>query len=108
MQKTEVRFFVPHELVRDRDIKNLSKYGYQNFVLGLYLDEEISLGKAAKLLNKSYDEFIELLGQRKLPYFRETPEEISDALSKLDMDLVSRRWYQNTSDWNTKKINKFN
>jgi len=82
MQKTEVRFFVPNALVRD--IKNLSEYGYQNFVLGLYLDEEISLGKAAKLLNKSYDEFIELLGQRKLPYFRETPEEISNALSKLE------------------------
>jgi len=82
MQKTEVRFFVPNELARD--IRNLSEYGYQSFVLGLYLDEEISLGKAAKLLNKSYDEFIELLGQRKLPYFRETPEEISDALSKLE------------------------
>ena len=82
MQKTEVRFFVPNELARD--IRNLSEYGYQSFVLGLYLDEEISLGKAAKLLNKSYDEFIELLGQRKLPYFRETPEEINDALSKLE------------------------
>jgi len=53
-------------------------------VLGLFLDEEISLGKAAKLLDMSYDEFIDFLGKKKIPYFRNTPEEISEALEKLN------------------------
>ena len=77
----EVRFVVPNELVED--IEAPSDFGYQSFVLGLYLDEEISLGKAAKLLNMSYDEFIDFLGQKKIPYFRETEEDISDTLQKL-------------------------
>jgi len=81
MDTMEVRFAVPNELVED--IEAPSDYGYQSFVLGLYLDEEISLGKAATLLNMSYDEFIDFLGQKKIPYFRETEQEISDALQKL-------------------------
>ena len=81
MQTMEVRFDVPNELIEH--IEAPSDFGYQSFVLGLYLDEEISLGKAAKLLNLSYDEFIDFLGQKKIPYFRETEQEISDALQKL-------------------------
>jgi predicted HTH domain antitoxin len=77
----EVRFAVPQELVADLDAP--SDYGYQSFVLGLYLDEEISFGKAAKLLGMTYDEFIDFLGRKKIPYFHETPAEISAALEKL-------------------------
>lgn len=81
MTTMEVRFAVPNELVEDLDAP--SDYGYQSFVLGLYLDEEISFGKAAKLLDMTYDEFMDFLGRKKLPYFRETPVEISEALEKL-------------------------
>jgi predicted HTH domain antitoxin len=77
----EVRFSIPNELIED--IKNLSDYVYLNFVLGLYLDEEISFGKAAKLLSMAYDEFMDFLGRKKIPYFRDTPDEISHALQQL-------------------------
>jgi predicted HTH domain antitoxin len=78
----EVRFVVPNELVEDLDAP--SDYGYQSFVLGLYLDEEISFGKAAKLLDMTYDEFMDFLGRKKIPYFHETPAEISAALEQLN------------------------
>lgn len=82
MSTAEVRFAIPSELVQS--IKTLSEYGYQSFVLNLYLDEEISFGKAAKLLNMTYDEFLDFLGRRKIPYFRDTPEEINEALQRLE------------------------
>lgn len=81
MTTLEVRFAVPNELVADLDAP--SDYGYQSFVLGLYLEEEINLGKAAKLLGMTYDEFMDFLGRKKIPYFRETPAEINTALEKL-------------------------
>ena len=81
MPSVEVRFSMPQEIIDD--VKDLSSYGYQSFVLRLFLDEEISLGKAAKLLNMSYDEFITFLGHRGIPYFRNTPDEIDEALHKL-------------------------
>jgi predicted HTH domain antitoxin len=81
MSTAEVRFAVPAELVQS--IKTLSDYGYQSFVLNLYLDEEISFGRAAKLLHKTYDEFLDFLGRRKIPYFRDTPDEINEALQKM-------------------------
>jgi len=81
MATAEVRFAIPAEFVQS--IKALSDYGYQSFVLNLYLDEEISFGKAAKLLKMTYNEFFDFLGKRKIPYFRDTSEEISEALQKM-------------------------
>ena len=81
MSTAEVRFAVPAEFVQS--IKALSDYGYQSFVLNLYLDEEISFGRAAKLLHMTYDEFLDFLGKRKIPYFRNTPNEIGEALLKM-------------------------
>lgn len=80
---TEVRFNLPHELIQD--IPNLSDYGFQSFVLQLYLDEEISFGKAAKLLGMSYDEFLAFLGKKGVPYFRDTIVEVQSAMRKLEM-----------------------
>ena len=81
MPTAEVRFTIPVELVES--MQTPSDYGYQSFVLNLYLDEEISFGKAAKLLNMTYDEFLGFLGRRKIPYFREAPDEINAAMQKL-------------------------
>jgi len=81
MPIAEVSFSIPDELTKE--IQSPSDYAYRSFVLGLYLDEEISFGKAAKLLGMTYDEFLDFLGQKKIPYFRDTPEEINDALKKL-------------------------
>ncbi|MGH7454650.1 MAG: UPF0175 family protein [bacterium] len=82
MSTVEVSFAMPKDLIDDLD--SPSDFGYQSFVLGLFLNEEISLGKAAKLLNMSYDEFIDFLGKKKIPYFRNAPEEINEALEKLN------------------------
>ena len=82
MSTAEVRFAIPAEFVQS--IKALSDYAYQSFVLRLFLDEEISFGRAAKLLNMTYDEFLEFLGKRKIPYFRNTPNEIGEALQKMN------------------------
>ncbi len=79
---TEIRFDLPHELIQG--IPNLSTYGFQSFVLQLYLDEEISFGKAAKLLGMSYDEYLAYLGKKGVPYFRDTTEEVRLALQKLE------------------------
>jgi len=81
MSTVEVRFEMPQDLIEDLD--GPSHYGYQSFVLGLFLDEEISLGRAAKLLNMSYDEFMAFLGKKSIPYFRNTPDEITEALQNL-------------------------
>lgn len=81
MSTAEVRFAIPAEFVQS--IKALSDYAYQSFVLRLFLDEEISFGRAAKLLNMTYDEFLDFLGQRKIPYFRNTPDEIGEGLQKM-------------------------
>jgi hypothetical protein len=48
MSTVEVSFAMPKDIIDDLD--SPSNFGYQSFVLGLFLDEEISLGKAAKLL----------------------------------------------------------
>jgi predicted HTH domain antitoxin len=82
MSTVEISFAMPKDIIDDLD--RPSDFGYQSFVLGLFLDEEISLGKAARLLNMSYDEFIDFLGKKKIPYFRNTPEEINEALEKLN------------------------
>ena len=82
MSTAEVRFAIPAEFVQS--IKALSDYAYQSFVLRLFLDEEISFGRAAKLLKMTYDEFLEFLGKRKIPYFRNTPNEIGEALQKMN------------------------
>jgi predicted HTH domain antitoxin len=42
----------------------------------LFREDEISSGKAAELLGMSKASFIQLLGQRNIPYFTETPDEL--------------------------------
>ncbi len=82
IQTSEVRFAVPNELVEG--IAMPSDYGYKSFVIGLFLDQEISFGRAAELLGMTLGEFMEFIGKKKIPYFRDTPAEITEALQKLD------------------------
>jgi len=81
MTIAEIKFDISSELLTH--IQTPSSYAYQSFILSLYLDEEISFGKAAKLLNLTYDEFLAFLGRRNIPYFRETADEIEEALEAL-------------------------
>ena len=81
METLEIKIQVPKEI--SKDIPDISKYTFEKFVLGLYLDEEISIGKAATMLNMPQDEFIEFLGKNSIPYFRSRPEDIKQELEEL-------------------------
>jgi predicted HTH domain antitoxin len=45
-------------------------------VLELFQQAVISSGKAAELLGITWDEFLQLLAKRQIPYFRQSIEEI--------------------------------
>ena len=81
METIDVKIKVPKEI--SKNIPDLSKYTYEKFVLGLYLDEEISIGKAAKMLNLPQDKFIQFCGKNNIPYFRPTPKEIQNELQTI-------------------------
>jgi len=81
METLEIKIQVPKEI--SKNIPDISKYTYEKFVLGLYLDGEISIGKAAKMLNIPLVKFIEFLGKNNIPYFRSRPEDIQKELEKL-------------------------
>jgi hypothetical protein len=78
METIEIKIKVPRDI--SKNIPDISKYTYEKFVLGLYLDKEISTGKAAKMLNIPQDKFLEFCGKNNIPYFRSTPEEIQNEL----------------------------
>jgi len=82
MDTVSVTFEIPKEVIGD--VSDLSQYCYEKLVLGLYLDDEVSLGKAAKLLDMSYDEFIQFIGKKKVPYFRLTEDQIRQELKILE------------------------
>jgi len=81
METIEIKIQVPKEL--SSSIPNLSEYTYEKLILGLYLDGEISIGQAAKMLNMPQDQFILVLGKHHIPYFRSTPEDIKSELQRL-------------------------
>ena len=53
-------------------------------VLGLYLEQRISAGKAAELLGVRKREFIRLLSRRGIPYFDYTDEELDEEFRTVD------------------------
>jgi predicted HTH domain antitoxin len=81
MDTIEIKIQLPKAFIKG--IPDLSKYTYEKLILGLYLDNEISFGKAAKLLNFSYDQFLEYLDKHKIPYFNSEPDDIKSELNKL-------------------------
>lgn len=53
-------------------------------VLGLYLEQRISAGKAAELLGVRKREFVRLLARRGIPYFDYTDEELDEEFRTVD------------------------
>ncbi len=82
MKTKQIKFSIPDDLTDN--IGALSHFAFQSFIMRLYIEGEISLGKAAKLMKMSDDEFIEFLGKRGVPYFRQSPKEIEKALKKIE------------------------
>ncbi len=81
MDTIEIKIQLPKEF--SKRIADLSKYTYEKLVLGLYLDEEISFGKAAQMLNMAQDRFIQYLGEHNITYFRANPKDIQKELNQL-------------------------
>ena len=52
--------------------------------LELFREGHISSGKAAELLGWSKIEFVRLLARRDIPYFTQSPEELSDELATIE------------------------
>jgi len=59
----------------------------QLIALELFREGRISSGKAAELLNISKLDFVGLLGQHGIPYFTETPEELSSGVDNIENTL---------------------
>ena len=53
-------------------------------VLGLYLEQRISAGKAAELMGLRKREFVRLLARKGIPYFDYTEEELEEEFRTVD------------------------
>lgn len=81
MDTLEIKIQLPKEV--SSGISDLSKYTYEKLILGLYLDGEISMGKAANMLDMAYDQFVQYLGEHHILYFHANPEDIKKELNQL-------------------------
>jgi len=59
--------------------------------LELFRQQRISAGKAAELLNISKLGFVELLAQHQIPYFSETPDELTAEIKAVEDLAVKMR-----------------
>jgi len=79
---------LPRDLLGALNIpeSQLSQHILEILALELFRQQQISACKAAELLNISKISFIELLGQHQIPYFSESPDELTaeiDAVERL-------------------------
>ena len=65
---------------RDRAAEAIKEYS----VLGLYLEQTISAGKAAELMGVRKREFVRLLARKGIPYFDYTDEELGEEFRTFD------------------------
>jgi len=65
---------------RDRAVEAMKEFS----VLGLYLEQRISAGKAAELMGLRKREFVRLLARKGIPYFDYTDEELAEEFRTLD------------------------
>ncbi len=65
---------------RDRAAEAIKEYS----VLGLYLEQTISAGKAAELMGLGKREFVRLLARKGIPYFDYTVEELEEEFRTFD------------------------
>jgi len=79
MTDLTVNLSLPRDLLAALNIpeSQLPHHILELFALELFRQQRISAGKAAELLNVSKLNFIELLAQNQIPYFTETPEELT-------------------------------
>jgi predicted HTH domain antitoxin len=65
----------------------LSRQILELLALNLFQQRRISAGKGGEMLGISKWEFIQLLGQRQIAYFNETPDELSAEIESMELLL---------------------
>ena len=85
MNTVSVSISLPRDLLGALDVPNVRVERRLRELIALELVREgrISTGKGAEMLDLSKWAFIQLLAQRGIDYFTETPEELADQVADL-------------------------
>jgi predicted HTH domain antitoxin len=71
---------IPDALVcQFKDMEEIRRTVYEDFIIEQRQQGKLSLGEAAKLLHLTYTEFFELLGKKGLSFINATPEELQES-----------------------------
>ena len=83
MDAMKVEIELPRDLLSALDIPE-SEFGRRAkewVILELFLEGEISAGKAGEILGLSKRRFLDLLNERRLPYLDASPEELEQEVA---------------------------
>jgi predicted HTH domain antitoxin len=82
MTETTFEIEVPTPLLQfGFDQKEIQRRVIEWLVISLFTEERVSSGKAARLLNMSRIEFLDLLGRRGIAFINYSPDELDEEFS---------------------------
>ena len=88
MVETTLKIQIPTSLLQfGFDREDIQRRVTEWIVLSLFVEDRISSGKAAKLLNLSRVEFLALLRKRGIAYINYTPEELEEEFAAVQAAL---------------------
>jgi predicted HTH domain antitoxin len=89
MDNLTVELTLPRDLLGALDVPEGQLRGklLELIAITLFRQEQISAGKAAELMGISKGDFIELLGQREIPYFTITRDELEAEVGAIERFL---------------------
>ena len=89
MDPLTVRLELPRDLLSALDVaeEELEPHLKMLIALELFREGRISLGKSAKLLGQSKEEFVGLLARHGIPYFTETPGEVTRQVADVEQKV---------------------
>lgn len=81
---------VPDEIVERYGSSDELRQGlYEDIIIRAFQKGFLSIRESAKLLEMSYEEFIEWLGERKLPFISVQEEELSQSYEEFEAFMQS-------------------
>lgn len=93
---TSITLEIPDDLlISFKSLDTLRKTLFENLVIEQRQRGYISLGRAAELLDMTYSEFFNLLGQKGRSFINASPEELEESYQhfKKMMELVDDRYF---------------
>lgn len=89
MDPLTVQLELPRDLLSALDVaeEELESRLKMLIALELFREGRISSGKAAELLGQSKEAFVGLLGRHDIPYFTETPNEVTRQVTAAERKL---------------------